>query len=197
MKVLNIYYIDTNNIDINRILLSKFIREEDKELFLKYNSTITKKEKIASTYFKNKYVGAYEIDSFGKPVAKDKYFNISHSYGVVVFVLDTVPIGIDIEIIKQRKPNLVDYVCSEDEKTYVDSDIRFVEVWTNKEALIKANGIGIKDKLAEVPSIPINSKKTYRNKQYISKTITFNNFVITIAREDVEYFEIELVKEEI
>lgn len=172
------------------ILSSSFLSEHDIASLEKYKQEETKKEKAYSLILKNKYIGEYSINEFGKPVSDKTYFNISHSKGIVVFIEDTEPIGIDIEVIRPVKDNLVDYIASNEEKEYIKNETNFYEIWTNKESLTKCVGTGIKDKIKEIPSLPLNGVKEYRGKKYISRIIIYKDYVISVTRESAEPFDI-------
>ena len=62
-------------------------------------------------------------------------------------VISEKPVGIDIEKTRQIDLRILDRVCTEREADYVkcdkDSEIRFFEVWTAKEAYFKKQGTGI------------------------------------------------------
>ena len=66
-------------------------------------------------------------------------------------------------------------------------------MWTNKEALVKANGLGIKEDIKNIPSLPINGVREYKTTFYMNRTILYNNFVITVSRESQDNFEINLI----
>ena len=192
MKTIEVLLIDTNKININDILFSSFISESERKEFEKYQHIETRNEKIVSRYLKNKYIGEYYIGESGKPLSKDKHFNISHSHGVVVMVIDEVNVGVDVEIIKDYSEELKNYISSFEEKLYIKDRISFFEVWTNKEALLKAVGTGLRNKINEIPSLPINGKRVYQGVEYLNKTLVYNELIITVSRESVEEFEIKL-----
>jgi 4'-phosphopantetheinyl transferase len=99
----------------------------------------------------------YEIGEYGKPSLKnpsnpDKIrFNMSHSQNMALYAVTLdVEVGVDIEIIKDdlNIPDLIEHVFTtrennifkeikEDKKTKV-----FYDVWTRKEAYLKATGEG-------------------------------------------------------
>lgn len=197
MKRLTVLYFDTSNVTIDDLLKSPYLSIEDKLSFEKYKIDETKKEKIVSTIFKNKYVGEYEINEHGKPISENKFFNVSHSHGYVVFVLDNAPIGIDIEQIRNINQNLIDFVSNDEEKKYIHDDTSFFELWTNKEALVKALGTGIKIRPNQIPALPLNSQRLYEGKTYFNKTILFNRYVISVSSNSDEPFEVEMVQEKL
>ena len=197
MKRLFVLYFDTSNVTIDNLLKSPYLSFEDKLSFEKYKIDETKKEKIVSTIFKNKYVGEYEINEHGKPISENKFFNVSHSHGYVVFMLNNAPIGIDIEQIRSLNQNLIDFVSNDEEKKYIHDDTSFFELWTNKEALVKALGTGIKIRPNQIPALPLNSQRVYEGKKYFNKTIIFNGYAISVSSNSDEPFEIEMVQEKL
>ena len=80
------------------------------------------------------------------------FFSISHSGEYVAIAVADVEIGIDVEKRKQVSDKLVKKVCNEQEVLYVlgdknnnaeldeDACVRFLEVWTSKEAIFKCLG---------------------------------------------------------
>ncbi len=193
MHNLKILFVNANNMSLESLVTSSFLTATDIEQLSKFKLEETKKEKACSFILKNKYVGDYHLNEFGKPISDNTYFNISHSKGVVVFVKDDYPIGIDVEQIRPLKEEMVDYISSQEEKAYIHDDVSFFEIWTNKESLTKCLGTGIKSRIKEIPALPINGKKGYNNKNFYSKTVVFQNCVISIVRNSEEPFEEEII----
>ena len=190
-----IHILNYKNISIDDLLSSKYLSNIEKESFNKFSNENVKKEKIVSTIFKNKYIGEYYINEKGKPLSHNIFFNLSHSYGVIVFIMDVVPIGIDIEKIRKVDNDLISYTTDEEEKSYIVDEKTFFEIWTNKEALVKSFGSGISSKINEIPSLPINGMRNYQNKIYFNKTITYEDYIITVSREKNEEYELEITNE--
>ena len=95
------------------------------------------------------------IDSMGKPLLtapwQDLHFNLSHCDGLAVVALSRdAPVGIDIEC-ETRAASLVECettFCHPAEIASLpskasDRAIALLEIWTAKEALLKAVGIGL------------------------------------------------------
>lgn len=177
---------------LKSILTSSFLSDTDIIYLNKYKVEEVKKEKAYSLIFKNQYVKDYKIDEYGKPYSPNCFFNVSHSNGVVIFVKDNLSIGIDMEQIRPVENDLVDYISSKEEKEYINNDINFFEIWTNKESLMKNIGIGLKDKIKEIPALPINGVKEFDNKKFYTKTIMYHDYVISITRESDEPFEVTI-----
>ena len=195
MDLLKILFVDTSDLNINNLMSSSLLNDEDKEKINSFSHEVSKKEKTVSSYLIKKYVGDYQINQFGKPISKDIHFNISHSKGFVVFVMDNYPIGIDIELIRDYKKELKEFVTSKEEKEYIKTNINFFEIWTNKESLLKCVGTGIGCHMDVIPGLPINSLKEWNNKLFRSKTIVYRDCVITITRESKKDFNVAIVEE--
>lgn len=192
MKRLLIRYYDTSNVTIDNLLNSSYLSIVDKLSLEKYKNKETKKEKIVSTIFKNKYIGEYKINEHGKPISENRFFNISHSHGLVVFIEDVVPVGIDIEQIQAVKNGLIDFVSNKEEKNYIHDEQSFYEIWTNKEALVKALGTGIKVRPNQIPGLPINDKRTFEGNTYINHTIRYQNYLISVSRQSEQNYTLEV-----
>ena len=194
---LKVYLLDYRSLPLSFLMDSKYLSELEKISFQKYQNESVKKEKIVSTILKNKYIGDYHLNEYGKPISNNKYFNISHSDGYIALAIDQVPVGIDIENIRNAEEDLRNYISNDEEKKYIHDDESFFEVWTNKEALVKANGNGINQKINTIQSLPLNAIRTYDNKTYFNKTIKYQNLVITVSRASSDDFNINIMEEDI
>ena len=132
--IVPIYVIDVKEIDTELLINSDYFSNEEKISLDKYKDEETRKEKIVSLYLKKKYVGDFSIDEHGKPLSKNKFFNVSHSHGLVMIALcKECPIGIDLELVRPVDQNLIDYVTSEEERKEIKEVKDFFKIWTNKE----------------------------------------------------------------
>ena len=195
MNHLSIIFVNTNTLSLDSLLSSSFLSDDNLFEINRYKVEESKKEKACSFILKNKYVKEYSINEFGKPISDKCFFNVSHSHGVVVFVKSDTPIGIDIEKIRPAKEDLIDYISSKEEKEYIKDDKTFFEVWTNKEAIVKSIGTGIKERISEIPSLPINSIRRYKDKTFYNKTIRYLDYVVTVSKEGETPIELEIVEE--
>jgi 4'-phosphopantetheinyl transferase len=92
---------------------------------------------------------------FGKLSVIDSHlsFNVSHtSHSFLMGFNPGGRIGVDIENLtgQENLPDLIDYAFSADEANYCktgETANRFLEVWTLKEAFLKATGVGLVDEL--------------------------------------------------
>ena len=198
MKKVIVHLLDVNDLDFSSISSSIYIKESDVEDSQKYSFLLDQKEHLASSYFKNRYVGDYHYNDNGKPISDKYFFNISHSHGVVVFVMDEhYSVGIDIEKVKPVEEDFKKFVCSDEEYKELKSEKDFYKIWTNKESLVKCCGTGINQKPENIPGIPLNSKRIYQHKIYQSRILEYNGYIISVSLESAEEFEISIIKEKL
>ena len=195
MKSVQLIIFDVRDVTIDRLSKLNFLAEKDLNTVNKYKPLETKKEKLASLYLKNKYIGDYSYNEYGKPLSDEKRFNITHSHSVVVLALCEYDIGVDIERIEERKDNLAKYISTQEELDYIKGFREFFEVWTSKESLMKCIGVGIRCKVKEIPALPINGLKEYKGEKYYSKSLERDNFILSITVKNDTDFEIEISEE--
>ena len=94
-----------------------------------------------------------------KPFHDAVHFNVSHTYGQAVIAVSSSPVGADTEYINAdfEFTALLDSCFNKEEASFVlqgkDPVLNFYTLWTRKEALLKATGEGLTDRLDLVPSI--------------------------------------------
>lgn len=80
----------------------------------------------------------------GKPITDGMEFNLSHSSDIAVCAVSDKPVGIDIEALREIRPDAAKRFASAEELEYIGSDPRrLFEIWTLKEAYFKCVGTGI------------------------------------------------------
>lgn len=84
----------------------------------------------------------------GKPLLPDgPQISLSHSGNLAVLAVSTQPVGTDVQRIAPVQPKLVRYVCTPEElrwlQTGADPARRFAVLWTRKESVMKATGLGL------------------------------------------------------
>ncbi len=92
---------------------------------------------------------------FGKPFLEGDpiHFNLSDTKDAIVVALSRQPIGADIETIKRRTDHdrvAEHYFTPREVKSIAEAEDgkrRFLELWTRKEAVLKASGVGLMDDL--------------------------------------------------
>jgi len=95
---------------------------------------------IKKLYGKEDYCITYSEK--GKPILPFCFFSISHSEKIAVCAISDSAVGIDVEKIKEVKKKELYHFFTKEESDYVnsgaeDSDFRFLEIWTRKEAYLK------------------------------------------------------------
>ena len=120
-----------------------------------------------------------EYNEHGKPFLPDgPFFSISHCKAGIAVAVDEQPIGIDIESIRHAEEDLIERTMNEEEQRMIRSaaqpDRMFTRLWTQKEAVVKAEGTGICSFEQLQTLLPAN--KTYR-----LETIEKEKYIYTIA----------------
>ena len=93
----------------------------------------------------------WSYNKHGKPyLLNGPYFSISHCKEGIAVAIDDEPVGIDIESIRHVDEYLIERTMSEQEKSImenrkskIEKDRTFTRLWTQKEAIVKAEGVGI------------------------------------------------------
>jgi phosphopantetheinyl transferase len=116
-------------------------------------------EYLNDTY---RYTGRLEKDATGKPIpisinGKKLYWSLSHSKNLVGFIVDSLPVALDIVDIEERDSILLDTHQQHEYEKLGDRDWKnFYILWSAKEALIKAIGKYLED----MRGISLIEKKT-------------------------------------
>lgn len=88
----------------------------------------------------------WKYNEHGKPYLEGgPYFSISHCKAGIAVAIGDQPIGIDIETIRHANEDLVERTMNEKERLGIrELGMReFTRLWTQKEAIVKAEGTGI------------------------------------------------------
>lgn len=129
----------------------------------------------------------------GKPYLKNSknlHFNISHSGNMILCAIsDKAPIGVDVEKIK---PKILDHFKSYftvhewQNITFNDNSIkRFYDLWTRKEAMIKADGRGLSIELSSFSCLGNNGQIEGQN-WYVQNFMIDKKYACAIAhRSDI------------
>lgn len=128
---------------------------EEQERIDRKKKAADKKCSLAAFFLLNRmlkeYYGIDKVDisrtQTGKPYLLDSniYFSISHSGEYVAVATNESEIGIDVERVRECRADVKQRICTETELSYIGSDdIKFLTVWTIKEAAVKMTGIGVK-----------------------------------------------------
>lgn len=121
----------------------------------------------------------FDYGNFGKPelvlkegvatVTHDEktslHFNLSHTGISAAIAVSRYPVGVDLEVIGERDVDALSaIVCHPKERaelTYLRGmakSVRFLQLWTRKEACLKAVGTGVRSDLRDLSFIPLSGK---------------------------------------
>ena len=116
----------------------------------------------------------WQYNEHGKPYWENgPCFSISHCKQGIAVAIDEQPIGIDIEGIRRADQDLIKRTMNEEERDGMD-DRKFTRLWTQKEAIVKAQGVGI---LSFEQLQDIRSQESGFRMQTIEK----DNYIYSIA----------------
>lgn len=174
---------------------SRYLRKQDHDRFIISRGTL---RHILSKYLKTPPVDIqFKLTQNNKPVidhpSTQLHFNLSDSEDRILIAIANSPVGIDVELIKPKfeYEEILNYNFSDAEGAYIkeaDSLKRFFILWTCKEAILKATGIGLTDDLKLIPSLDGiyetdgNLLSTNTNWQLNSFMID-ENYISTIATD--------------
>jgi 4'-phosphopantetheinyl transferase len=132
----------------------------------------------------------FEKDGDGVPLPENGcYWSLSHKPAYVAGVTASQPVGIDLEYIRPVKPALFKKVADEREWQLADkiSDIFFYRFWTAKEAVLKANGTGLRDmSQCKIDQIVDGTRimVAFRGKTWTVEHVFFDTHVASVTMED-------------
>lgn len=100
---------------------------------------------------------AMDRAELGKPFfpgLPERQFNLSHSGPLALCALDRRPVGVDIQTIGPHRPRILQRVCSQEERAWLDTQpdlwAAFAQLWTLKESRAKYTGAGLTSPIAKI-----------------------------------------------
>ena len=82
------------------------------------------------------------------------HFNLSHSGDLALCALDSAPVGVDVQIVREWRPGLPARVCSGAELDWLEGQpdlwSAFTLLWTLKEARAKESGRGLTSSIRDI-----------------------------------------------
>ena len=208
--IITIYYINIEDISWNEIssmlnIVSKQEQQKILEMQHEKDRCLSLVGKLLLLYSLNQNLTQkvnrlpkFEYTLYGKPQWENisSFFNISHSGNMVACAYGyDKNIGIDVELIKNYNTNefAIILTAKEYEQLQKSSNIiKFIRIWTIKEAVLKADGRGF---YADPQKIIIQDNKAYFENRILSiksKTIR-EQYLISIASE----FDSEILYKEL
>lgn len=92
----------------------------------------------------------WDTDDMGKPYLTDYpdiYMNISHSRDYAVCAISDMPVGVDIQYMREVNLKIAEHRFTKSEQEYIKSSENpketFYEMWVRKESFVKAVGTGL------------------------------------------------------
>lgn len=123
----------------------------------------------------------------GKPyMANGPHFSISHCKAGIAVAIDDKPVGIDMEAIRHADDDLIQRVmCAREVQMISEAampDSMFTRLWTQKEAVVKYQGIGI-ESFEQLQTVLSEYRNTGTPEYRKLQTIETENYIYSIAYE--------------
>ena len=122
----------------------------------------------------------FAYNEHGKPSIvghPEIHFNLSHCKEAVACVIDSSPVGVDVESIREYKDGLASYTMNEAELEEIaqasDTAAAFIRLWTMKEATVKLTGTGITDDIKGLIDTGRYRYTTVSKQKYIYTVATY------------------------
>lgn len=130
---------------------------------------------------------------YGKPQLRDINasinFNISHSDNITVGTIHTLPVGIDIEAKNRAYDIDNEFIYSEVFTSRLEAlsalkKNTFIELWTIKEAVLKASGYGLWGGLKNISISMVNHQQgraSFLNQQFEIEVVSIGTYSVAVA----------------
>lgn len=193
MEIVKLLIIDTEFAFRHKKALLEMANDQQKEKALKFKNEVDQVRSLASSYLINSLSKEPLLfNDMGKPFYENgPYFNVSHSGSFIMMAVSNKEIGVDIEENTNKDMSALIRIFNEAEAKMIKEHADFYYLWCAKESLIKCIGSSI-SKVKEIPSLPFNGVKTFKGKDYYSKTFVYDKHIVSITRESNEEFEVKM-----
>ena len=208
-NTVNIYYINITTTKA-RPKVEQVLNEEENKRYRRYLTVQGRTEFFWGRYLLRTVISrflnihpqavVFRKNQYGKLFLDRRYhqenicFNLTHSHGIVAgaFVLEN-DIGIDVEKIDRNMTDIVRRFFSPEEKEYINSyytskkNNLSYQIWTLKEAYIKAKGVGL--------SLPLESFSVFDDLGvffYTTRLFLYYYLSIAINNTENKQFSINL-----
>lgn len=211
----NVYWLNISNYCLEDLYLYMDVLDvNERRSFCTFKCNQRKKEYIVGRLLLKTFLSNWtnipikEINfgksEFGKLYLKDHsypFFNLSHSGSIVACVISRNIVGIDCEVINNKYLHLAPEIFSSKEMEYLNKhssesekeDI-FFEIWTRKEAYLKALGIGLQDNLKSL-SVPISKFSNRLNlSRFYTRKINENCMLSLVISQSPAYSKIKITQ---
>ena len=202
METINVYYTKLNNKIISERIFNTYLLSLPYLLQKKIRRLKREKSQIHSLIgyklvqyalsengFSISYLLNIEFEKEGKPFIPDTFnFNISHSENIVVCSISSKKIGVDIEKIRKiNVENMTPFLTTQEYNKLLNSrntDIEFANIWTKKEAFVKAIGKGMSINFANINIS--NNKISYLNNNWFLQKLEIDNSYVSFVSTSIE-----------
>jgi len=202
VETINVYYTKLNNKIISERIFNTYLLSLPYLLQKKIRRLKREKSQIHSLIgyklvqyalsengFSISYLLNIEFEKEGKPFIPDTFnFNISHSENIVVCSISSKKIGVDIEKIRKiNVENMTPFLTTQEYNKLLNSrntDIEFANIWTKKEAFVKAIGKGMSINFANINIS--NNKISYLNNNWFLQKLEIDNSYVSFVSTSIE-----------
>ncbi len=187
---MTIYALHASVIDKNKETILAQLPKEKAEQIMAIRNEKVRSLAIGSSFFKWILLKdhPWTVNDKGKPIAESIHFNISHSYPWVIFTKDdSNEIGIDIEN-KKTDQKLWEFCLTHEEIEDMEkTQTPFLNYYTAKESLSKAQGEGLTNGIKNIPAIPLNGTVCFMDRTFYRHTIIWQNNSISVTMENEDF----------
>lgn len=111
-------------------------------------------------------------------------FNLSHSGNLALCALDSSPVGVDIQIVREWRPGLPRRVCSSEELAWLEKQPElwpaFTLLWALKEARAKESGQGLTTSIRDI-RVPLPADEPVQTDGLWFRTYTGPNWAAAVC----------------
>lgn len=185
---MKIYTISTQSVrrvpesDLRRLLPQRFARAQN---FLREEDRL---RTLGAGLLLHCVLGADETKvqygAQGRPyLAGGPQFSLSHSGAWAVLAVDAQPVGVDIELIRPRSAALAPRVFAADELAWLQTSPleNFYVLWTRKESILKATGLGLTLPPASVHALPLDGPNRADGTDWYASHLRLGDYVLACA----------------
>ena len=167
MEKIRLFLCKTELIEKNEKSIKRALKDEEISKAARFVRRSDRLLSLGSSYLKRRFVfgdGDITVSDLGKPYSPDIFFNVSHSVDIVGIALsDNYEVGLDIEKERGDYRDLANHCLSTEEK---QSGEDFLTLFTSKESVAKAEGGGLREKIRDIPALPLDGQVQYKGKAY-------------------------------
>ena len=127
---------------------------------------------------------AIQYTAYGKPfLPGGSPFNLTHSGGYTALVKAGAPVGVDMEQIQAGNLSLIPHLFSRKEADWIHADPlpRFHMLWSIKESIMKATGLGMQLSPQSFEIDPEAGQSFVNGQQWFFRYTQWQNLSVAVA----------------